>query len=94
MNGKTGGQVELYRTYPPALLKPAATPAADAVSSGAGGAAVDAATVAAASKSSVKPNFPPPPAKGLQRRESTRQIKLPSRLEDDDPSAQLNRIMD
>eukprot|EP00977_Amphora_coffeiformis_P010344 scaffold2417_cov155-Amphora_coffeaeformis.AAC.6 len=94
MNGKTGGQVELYRTYPPALLKPAANPAADAVSSGAGGAAVDAATVAAASKSSVKPNFPPPPAKGLQRRESTRQIKLPSRLEDDDPSAQLNRIMD
>ena len=97
MNGKTVGQVELYRTYPPALLKPAAAPVgktADAVSSGAVGATADA-TAAAASKSPAKPNFPPlPPPMGIQRRESTRQIKLPSRLEDDDPSAQLNRMMD
>ena len=35
-----------------------------------------------------------PPRGGLVRRESTRLVKLPSRLEDDDPQAQLARIME
>ncbi|CAB9521708.1 Bromodomain-containing protein 2 [Seminavis robusta] len=38
--------------------------------------------------------LPGPPRGGLARRESTRLVKLPSRLEDDDPKAQLARIME
>jgi hypothetical protein len=98
MSGKTGGQVELYRMYPPErLTNPAAPKSATA------------AAVATAS-STAKPSLPvprpaphsipssslpgPPPPGSLARRESTRLVKLPSRLEDDDPSAQLSRIME
>jgi hypothetical protein len=84
MNGKTGGQVELYRIYaatttqaPAPAKAPAVAPATQAV---------------AAPK--PKPALPGMSSIGQQRRESTRNIKLPSRLEDDDPSAQLGRIMD
>merc|ERR1711976_436084 len=35
-----------------------------------------------------------PPASSLQPRASSRQTKLPSRLEDDDPEAQMARIME
>jgi hypothetical protein len=38
--------------------------------------------------------LPGPPRAGLVRRESTRLVKVPSRLEDDDPSAQLARTME
>jgi Bromodomain/Bromodomain extra-terminal - transcription regulation len=37
--------------------------------------------------------LPGPPGAGLMRRESSRLVKLPSRLEDDDPQAQLARMM-
>ena len=38
--------------------------------------------------------LPGPPRAGIVRRESSRLVKVPSRLEDDDPKAQLARIMD
>jgi hypothetical protein len=97
MSGKTGGQVELYRMYPPErLTNPAASKSSPAAS-------------AATASSTAKPSLPvpppalhipssalpgPPPPGPLSRRESTRLVKLPSRLEDDDPSAQLSRIME
>jgi hypothetical protein len=97
MSGKTGGQVELYRMYPPERLTNPAAPKSTPT-----------AAVATAS-STAKPSLPvpqaahaipslslpdPPPMGSLTRRESTRLVKLPSRLEDDDPSAQLSRIME
>lgn len=98
MSGKTGGQVELYRMYPPERLTNSGAPKS-----------TPAAAVATAS-STAKPSLPvphsaphslppsslpgPPPMGSLARRESTRLVKLPSRLEDDDPSAQLSRIME
>ena len=83
MNGKNGGQVELYRMYPPELLNSPPAPA---------GKSTDAPSSVAVPK--PKSGFPSAPPQGLVRRESTRTVKLPSRLEDDDPSAQLGRIMD
>lgn len=92
MNGKNGGHIEIYRMYPPELLTPPPAPA--------GGKTADAASVASAvstvtaASKTAKPNLPGPPPTAIQRRESTRTVKLPSRLEDDDPTAQLARIMD
>jgi Bromodomain/Bromodomain extra-terminal - transcription regulation len=87
-NGTTGGHIELFRTYPPDLL---AAPAP-----------VQAPIPSKAGSLSQSPSFSaitgsltaPPRPGGLVRRESTRMVKLPSRLEDDDPDVQLSRIMD
>jgi hypothetical protein len=83
MQGKTGGNVELYRMYDQEQKTAAASSA---------GTAARPPTTTSAPK--TKANFPPAPPMGVVRRESTRTVKLPSRLEDDDPSAQLGRIMD
>lgn len=80
-SSKSGGQMELYRTYPSDLLNPAPASAPDSVTSGDG-------------RSKSLPGPPVPGPGGLQRRESTRTVKLPSKLEDDDPSSQLARAMD
>ncbi|KAG7355493.1 bromodomain containing protein [Nitzschia inconspicua] len=88
MSGNTGGQMELFRTYPPELLAAPAAPvgsSAPGISSGLSQASLP--------PPSSLPSVPPRPG-GLVRRESTRMVKLPSRLEDDDPDAQLSRIMD
>ena len=76
MSGKTGGQVELYRMYPPDRL------------------AVPPAPAKAPVEKPLVPKFPPPVAEKMVRRESSRAVKLPSKLEDDDPSALLSRVMD
>jgi hypothetical protein len=97
MSGKTGGQVELYRMYPPEKLT-AQPPATKTVTP----APVDNGTIKAVGPtpgpglvaSAAGPAFPGPLTAGMQRRESTRTVKLPSRLEDDDPTAQLSRIME
>jgi hypothetical protein len=98
MSGKTGGQVELYRMYPPERLTNPAAPKSTPTGA--------AATATSTTKLSVpvpqaaphaipSSGLPgPPPMGSLARRESTRLVKLPSRLEDDDPSAQLSRIME
>jgi hypothetical protein len=82
MSGKTGGQVELYRMYPPERLTvpPVSKPAAAI------------AKPAEVQRSVSTASISQPSA--AQRRESTRLVKLPSRLEDDDPSAQLSRTME
>lgn len=82
MSGKTGGQVELYRMYPPErLTAPVAKPTGST-----------APKAAAANGAQRLPGASP--AGSLVRRESTRVTKLPSRLEDDDPSAKLVRVME
>ncbi|KAL3916387.1 MAG: hypothetical protein SGILL_005203 [Bacillariaceae sp.] len=87
-SGRTAGQVELYRMYPPALLKPqkVSKPATKSKSD----------HFSMSSLSKAAPGLVPgaPRAGGLVRRESTRMIKMPSRLEDDDPVAQFARVMD
>lgn len=82
MSGKTGGQVELYRIYPPEQLTipPVPQKSTNPVS------AVpkpDGALARQASSASL----------GAGRRESTRLVKLPSKLEDDDLDALLSRTM-
>jgi hypothetical protein len=113
MSGKTGGQVEVYRMYPPELLTaskaptkaPAATGAAFSGTSGQSlGASLPSDTLPGSEHPPVTtslgvPSFstmmPGPPRAGLgSRRESTRLVKVPSRLEDDDPTAQLARTME
>lgn len=88
-SGKTGGQVELYRMYPPEKL--AAPPVVKPVIQ-----KLDAmvTTESTASTASVTSTAPPSGPGNLQRRESSRMVKLPSRLEEDDPNAQLSRTMD
>jgi hypothetical protein len=98
MSGKTGGQVELYRMYPPARLTnpaaPKSTPAA-AVATASSTTKISLPVPHAAPHAIPSSSLPgPPPMGSLARRESTRLVKLPSRLEDDDPSAQLSRIME
>lgn len=103
LSGKSSGHVELYRMYPlPPLppeqpaggplppkitstpsLPPSFPPPADV--------SVDKASQV--SSASI-PSFPPLPRPGLQRRESSRLVKLPSRLEDDDPNAQTSRLLE
>ena len=101
-SGKTGGQVELYRMYPPEKLavQPVLTAAASSTSllpkpdnAGSIGSSLpkSAASAVPASLSSAATTAK---QQQLQRRESSRMSKLPSRLEEDDPDAQLSRTMD
>ena len=85
MSGKTGGQVEVYRMYPPELLA-APLPAPTKTPSNAR------ASIESSDDHSGIPDIPQ--GEGLSRRESTRLVKVPSRLEDDDPDSLLPRIMD
>lgn len=105
LSGKNSGHIDLYRVYP-VVPKPATGPAAGASSkpgmlpkrpsSTKDGRPVDGAVASAGGTipdtSKMLPGPPRPTA--LQRRESSRLVKLPSRLEDDDPEAQMARIMD
>jgi hypothetical protein len=75
MVGKTGGQVEFYRMYPPAAPTTAA-PVPVSIPD----AAVSRPTLAELEGA-------------LARRESSRVVRLPSKLEDDDPDALLSRTM-
>lgn len=99
LSGKSSGHVELYRVYP------MPTPRPGQVSSGPPGKVAgkaghklptkdNAAAKGSSSGAVAAATSIPKPRPGLQRRESSRLIKLPSRLEDDDPQAQLSRIME
>jgi hypothetical protein len=94
LSGNSSGHVELYRVYPP---PPPPPPPQDGVAAPPAKVASKAPKLPtkenAASKESSAATSIPKPRPGLQRRESSRLVKLPSRLEDDDPQAQLARIM-
>ena len=113
LQGRTTGQMQLYRMYPPPPALPAgALPPAPAASAPAGNAARRAGgksvgkrvfagglTEKAPENSGPVPAMRPPEPfvpsmSGLQRRESTRMVRLPSRLEEDDPQATMDRVMD
>jgi hypothetical protein len=89
MTGRTGGQIEVYRMYPPELL--AATPAP--VRSSKSSDALPAPQLASKGTGSIGPTMPTVAQRSsMARRESSRLVKVPSRLEDDDPNALLSRI--
>ena len=95
--GKSSGQIELYRTYPADLLNKTPTvakPGAALSSSSTSGGPPDMGDTEIGTRANNSLLSGPPPAPGAQRRESTRQVKLPPKLEDDDPQAQLRRAMD
>ena len=96
--GTSSGQIELYRTYPTDLLNkaPAAKPAEPVASNQSAAFGVAPLPVAPLEDDAKgnDPAMPGPPPTGAQRRESTRMVKLPSKLEEDDPQAQLSRAMD
>lgn len=95
MSGKTGGQVELYRMYPPDKLAAPPAPPKPVESLPENGNAQLLPVSASGLSAPIAPKLlVPPPPQGIQRRESTRLVKLPSRLEDDDPDAQISRIME
>lgn len=94
MSGKTGGQVEVYRMYPPELLAGPPVSAGPVPSKTPSSAAASAPTKTASGDTTGSSGLPGPLRGGLVRRESSRQVKVPLRLEDDDPDAQLNRLMD
>jgi len=99
LSGKSSGHVELYRMYPlppPAPAQPGQAAKATAAPSKTPAPFLPKSAAVhkpVAEKSSVSlPSMLP--KQSLQRRESSRLVKLPSRLEDDDPSAQINRLLD
>ena len=104
LSGKSSGHVELYRIYPVPTPPPGQPVAAGPPGKVAGGkgpklptkenAAAKDATAASPGIVPGGSTMIPKPRPGLVRRESSRLVKLPSRLEDDDPQAQLSRIMD
>lgn len=89
MTGRTGGQIEVYRMYPPELLAATPAPARSLKASDIVPGSQFASKVAGSNASSVPPV---PQRSSAARRESSRLVKVPSRLEDDDPKALLSRI--
>ena len=87
MTGKSSGHLEVYRVYPPELLAAPVPP-----KNASGGVSIG---------KTLAGSLPDSESKGIgasqrggARRESTRLVKVPSRLEDDDPDKQLKRIME
>jgi hypothetical protein len=97
MSGKAGGQVELYRMYPPEKLAAAAAAPPPSIPSTSVITPVNSTALppvpAARPIVNKVPSTMQQPG-SLVRRESSRQIKVPSRLEEDDPDAQLTRTLD
>ena len=95
LQGKSNGLMQLYRLYPtvPSPVVPASSKTSSKVFQG-----------GLTEKATKANSGPAPPMKpherfipsmsGLQRRESSRMVRLPSRLEEDDPQAQMERCMD
>lgn len=94
VSSKSAGRVELYRTYPSDMINKSELmgekQGAPTTTFGVQGVAPD------EIRSGSKLLLPGPgqPPLGNARRESSRLVKLPSKLEDDDPSAQLTRAME
>jgi len=96
LQGKANGLMQLYRLYPTAPIpEPAATGTKKSSKVFQGG-LTEKATPA---NSGPAPAMNPPErfipsTSGLLRRESARMSRLPSRLEEDDPQAQMDRCME
>lgn len=97
-SGKSSGHVEIYRMYPlpPASDESNQTAKAEVVPKPAISAPVlsKAQQSKTASESSSTQATQPHSKPVLARRGSARPTKLPSRLEDDDPNAQISRLLD
>ncbi|KAL3811507.1 hypothetical protein ACHAXA_000411 [Cyclostephanos tholiformis] len=100
LQGNGNGLMQLYRTYPVVLAEPvpfAQQPTGSKKSSKVfrGGLTEKATPANSGPAPAMKPpeRFTPS-ASGLLRRESSRTLKPPSRLEEDDPQAQMNRCME
>lgn len=99
LQGKSNGLMQLYRIYPP--VAEGATPIIQSTGSKKSskvfrGGLTEKATP---ENSGPAPAMTPaerfvPSASGLLRRESSRQLKPPARLDEDDPEAIMNRCMD
>ena len=95
LQGKTNGLMQLYRMYPKVVTAPVAPVQGSRKSSKVfqGGL-----TEKADNSGPVPAMKPPerfvPSMSGLQRRESSRMSRLPSRLEEDDPQATMDRLME
>lgn len=95
LQGKSNGLMQLYRMYPTAL-EPVQQASKKGSSKVFQGGLTEKATPA---NSAPAPAMKPPERfipsmSGLQRRESSRMSRLPSRLEEDDPQAQMDRLME
>jgi Bromodomain extra-terminal - transcription regulation/Bromodomain len=102
LSGKSSGHVELYRMYPlptapqqqpipvPVPTKVPSIPSLPTPLPPTNGNVEKPTQTLSATPISI-PEMPRP---GLQRRESSRLVKVPSRLEDDDPDAQMNRLLE
>lgn len=100
LQGRSNGLMQLYRIYPPAPAEP--IPPAPI---GGGSRKSSKVFQGGLTEKATKENSGPAPAmkpperfvpsmSGLQRRESSRMSRLPSRLEEDDPQAQMERYME
>jgi hypothetical protein len=95
LQGKTNGLMQLYRMYP----QVAAAPVAPAQASRKSSKVFQGGLTEKADNSGPVPAMKPPERfvpsmSGLQRRESSRMSRLPSRLEEDDPQATMDRLME
>jgi len=95
LQGKSNGLMQLYRMYPPAPEPLPAQPAARKSGKTFPGSLTEKAPTNSGPVPAMKPPEPfVASMSGLQRRESSRVARLPSRLEEDDPQAQMDRCMD
>ena len=90
--GPSGGNIELFRIYAPAPEQPL-VPAQTHPKGKSLPTAKNAPTKKQPDKTKTQPNLPLPTS-SLIRRESSRQVKVPSHLADDDPAANKARMMD
>eukprot|EP00804_Cyclotella_cryptica_P016091 CCRYP_004216-RB/>CCRYP_004216-RB protein AED:0.34 eAED:0.49 QI:0/0/0/1/0/0/2/0/867 len=92
----TSGHLILYRVYPLVLAEPEHIPPATAKSSGKvfPGSLTEKAVGGRPMPAMKPPEKFTPSASSLQRRESSRQVKVPVRLEEDDPEAQRASLME
>ena len=96
LQGKSNGLMQLYRLYPTAPTpEPAATGTKKSSKVFQGGLTEKATPANSGPAPAMKPpeRFIPSTS-GLLRRESSRMSRLPSRLEEDDPQAQMDRCME
>mmetsp|Transcript_19472 Transcript_19472/g.36365 ORF Transcript_19472/g.36365 Transcript_19472/m.36365 type:complete len:1426 (+) Transcript_19472:506-4783(+) len=95
LQGKVKGLMQLYRMYPPPEQAPAVQPSSMRKSAKVFPGSL---TEKAGNSGPVPAMEPPGPfvasTSGLLRRESARVGRLPSRLEEDDPQAHMDRLME